>query len=289
MLKSEPFFILSNPRSGSSLLRVICDSHQEITVPPECGFIEWLYSKYHDWEDQDNFTSRLDHFCSELQSTRKFGTWHFDFPLFENFVKEHRPVSFADLAALVHITYGHQKTKKIKVWGDKNNYYIHKTKLIHRLYPKSKFLFIVRDGRDVATSYIALKNLETNSPFAPQLPSKIEDIAEEWNNNNLMVFSFLSNLREEDFYLLKYEDLITNFKETCEAICRFLKVNFDPTMLQYYKLELEPKETLDWKRKTLKSPDKLAIGKYKKELEKDQITRFNSVAEESLVRFGYEL
>ncbi len=86
MHKARPFFILSNPRSGSSLLRVLCDSHQKITVPPECGFTEWWYSKYLDWKVEDNFSYRFLDFCSDLKSSRKFETWGFDFELFENIV-----------------------------------------------------------------------------------------------------------------------------------------------------------------------------------------------------------
>jgi hypothetical protein len=41
MVDVQQFFILSNPRSGSSLLRIICDSHQQLSVPPESGFMEW--------------------------------------------------------------------------------------------------------------------------------------------------------------------------------------------------------------------------------------------------------
>ena len=43
------FFILGNPRSGTTLLRVILHSHENIIVPPECGFLTWLYKDYYDW------------------------------------------------------------------------------------------------------------------------------------------------------------------------------------------------------------------------------------------------
>lgn len=289
MLSTQPLFILSNPRSGSSLLRVICDSHKEISVPPECGFTEWWYIKYKDWNLADNFNYRFEIFCFDLISSRKFETWNFDFQLFKSLVNIFSPENYSDLAALVHITFGFQKNKKVKVWGDKNNYYIHKTNLIHKLYPKAKYLYIVRDGRDVATSYIELKKLKTGSPYAPNLPWKIEEIAREWNNNNSKIFSFLSYREKEQVFILKYEDLITNFEQSCLSICRFLNLTFDPNMLNYFNLRLEPKETLDWKKKIHKQPDNLAIGKFKKNLTKDEVSLFNSIAEENLNRFKYEL
>lgn len=285
----QPFFILSNPRSGSSLLRVICDSHPEITVPPECGFTEWWHEKYKDWKSIDNQTRRLNSFCGDLASSRKFETWNFDFSYFKNLVKAYKPENYADLVALVHVAFGLEKGKKIKAWGDKNNYFINKTDLLNQLFPEAKFIFIVRDGRDVATSYISLKNLKTESPYAPKLPSEINEIALEWNRNNSKVTSFLSGLKESNILILRYEDLVNRLEENCKMICKFLNVPFNPQMLEYYKIGLEPMQTLDWKKKTLRSPDKLAIGKYKKLLTSEEIDLFNSIAGKTLKEFGYEV
>ena len=283
------FFILSNPRSGSSLLRVICEAHPEITVPPECGFMEWWYGKYKDWKIEDNKTGRFNSFCFDLASSRKFETWEFDFSAFNKIVKEHQPKNYSDLAALVYITNGLQKNKSIKVWGDKNNYYIHHIDLLLNLYPKAKMIFIVRDGRDVATSYIALKNLKSNSPYAPNLPIKIADIAHEWNNNNIKVSNSLSSLENDRVLVCRYEDLILDFEYSCKSICLFLNVGFNSSMLKYFEQDLEPRATLDWKKKTLTKPDTSAIGKFKKVLSKEEIEIFNSIAKDSLKRFNYEL
>lgn len=285
----QPFFILSNPRSGSSLLRVICDSHPEITIPPECGFTEWWYEKYKDWKSEENKTKRLDIFCIDLASSRKFETWDFDFEYFKNLVKDYNPQNYADLVALVHISFGLMKKKDLKAWGDKNNYFINKTNLLNHLFPEAKFIYIVRDGRDVATSYISLKNLKTESPYAPKLPSEIDEIALEWNKNNIKVTSFLSGLKESNILIMRYEDLVNRLEENCKLICEFLNVPFNPQMLEYYKISLEPTQTLDWKMKTLKSPDKLAIGKYKKLLTSEEINLFNSIAGKTLKKFGYEV
>ncbi|WP_423818459.1 sulfotransferase [Salinimicrobium sp. TIG7-5_MAKvit] len=282
------FFIMSNPRSGSSLLRVICEAHSEVTVPPECGFIEWWYNKYKDWRIEDIKTTRFNEFCIDLASSRKFETWKFDFPAFVNLVNKCLPRDYSELSALVHITFGLQKNKNLKVWGDKNNYYIHHIGLLLKLYPNTKFIFIVRDGRDVAASYIALKKLNSKSPYVPNLPMGIADIAHQWNYNNIEIFKSLSILGKQRVLYLRYEDLILDLKNSCKSICLFLNVEFKPSMLEYFKQDLEPKETLDWKMKTLTKPDKLAIGKYKKELKREEIEVFNSIAKESLKRFKYE-
>jgi hypothetical protein len=49
MVNKKQVFIIGNPRSGTSLLRIMLNSHSSMVVPPECGFIQWWYQKYKDW------------------------------------------------------------------------------------------------------------------------------------------------------------------------------------------------------------------------------------------------
>lgn len=289
----QSFFILSNPRSGSSLLRVICDSHSQITVPPECGFTEWWYKKYGDWKISDNGSERFEEYCKDLASSRKIETWHLNFQFFKDLVSKFSPVNYSELSELVYLSFGLERKKEIKVWGDKNNYYLHKTGLLKKLYPNAKFVYLIRDGRDVATSYIALKSLKSNSPYVPVLPTKIEEIAREWESNNQKILSFIESLEEDQKLVIKYEDLIKNLEEQCKVICDFLNLEFEGNMLNYYKLNkkhaLEPEQTLAWKKKTLKSPDRLKIGKYKKLLSEEEISIFNSIAQKTLKQYRYEV
>ena len=44
--KSVPFFILGNPRSGTTLLRLMLNNHPSVAVPMECGFAVWLHDSY---------------------------------------------------------------------------------------------------------------------------------------------------------------------------------------------------------------------------------------------------
>ena len=63
-------------------------------------------------------------------------------------------------------------------------------------------------------------------------------------------------------------------------------------MLTYYQINksqrLEPKETIDWKRKTLEKPDVSAIGKYRDLLSDEEILLFNSLAAKHLKVYIYD-
>ncbi|MDC3391597.1 sulfotransferase [Candidatus Thioglobus sp.] len=45
---------MGNPRSGTTLLRLILTSNSKITIPPECSFIIWLFDKYSNWKPSDS-------------------------------------------------------------------------------------------------------------------------------------------------------------------------------------------------------------------------------------------
>lgn len=293
MHKNPPFFILANPRSGSSLLRIICDSHSHITVPPESGFMEWWHKVYGDWSAQDSKNpAKVNAFIKHLISSKKFETWHFDSAVLVAQIEQENPTSYSELCALVYRSYGKQKGKIPTLWGDKNNYYIEKTALLHALYPSAKYIHLVRDGRDVATSYVALKDLRTQSQYAPKLTANIVEIAQEWDHNNRKLDAFFDGVGRENVLLLRYEDLVSDLKKTCHTITTFLGVPMDKRMLTYDSINreesLEPEETLDWKKKTLEKPDTSNIGKYKKLLSEEEISTFNAIAAISLKKYQYE-
>lgn len=287
----SPFFILANPRSGSSLLRIICESHPMMTVPPECGLIEWWYQKYGDWKVSDNYSPRLEAFCNDLASSRKFETWNFDFTIFKELVNNKKPNDYSSLIIYVYVAYGLLRADNILTWGDKNNYYIHKTDVLNSLFPHSKFLHLIRDGRDVAASYLELQKLKSSSPYKPSLPNNVDEIAKVWDSNNRKILTFLNKIESERVFTLKYEDLILNLEDQCKSLCKFINVPFSEKMLEYYelneKLQLEPQKTLDWKIKTLEKPDPSCVGKYMNKLSSNNISSFNSIAGQTLKEFGY--
>lgn len=292
MIDTVPFFILANPRSGSSMLRIICESHSQLSVPPESGFMEWWYSKYGSWHlDDSKNNERVFDFVFDLMSSKKIETWQLDEEALIKLILSEKPKSYAALISLVYITFANMKGKRIAYWGDKNNYYIHKTQLLHNLYPNAKYIHLVRDGRDVATSYKALQDIEATSPYAPKLNTEIEEIAAEWDQNNKTLLVFFRQIDSEKVLRIRFEDVLENLEESCKTICSFLDVPFDNKMLQYYKwnkkLAIEPSETMAWKQKTLEKPDLGTIGKYKKLLNKKEIEIFNMIAKDTLKEFGY--
>jgi sulfotransferase family protein len=278
-----PFFIVGNPRSGTSLLRLMLNSHPLISVPPECGFAVWLYEKYKGkcFLDKKIAQSYID----DVVQSRKFETWGVGKDAIEGFIFSQQCEQYKEIASFVYFVYAQKNSKNPVLVGDKNNFYINHIAKIKEIFDEPKFVFIVRDGRDVACSYreLCLKNI--SSVYAPNLPNSIEEIANEWASNNKLI----TKESYERSLLVTYEDLVTHPRRTLKKICKFLGVDYDELMLEYYKNNDEPAEFLQWKSKTLEKPDGENIGKYKTVLSGDEIALFEFIAGETLDDFDYKI
>ncbi len=292
MQHRTPFFILANPRSGSSLLRIICECNAKLTVPPESGFLLWWEQRYGNVSSEDLADpTKLEDMVDDVLTSKKIETWQLDKKKLLSFIKQQQPKDYATFGSLVYYFYGSSQGKSPVYWGDKNNYYIHHLEAIIRLYPEARFLHLVRDGRDVACSYLNLKHIESSSAYFPNLPTTVEAIASEWDENNKRIAAFLETLPKQQSLLIPYEDVVLHLETTARKICEFLGVAFDPNMLTYHQWNrarsIEPQETLDWKKKTLEKPDSSRINQYRNQLSPSEIKQFETTAAHSLQHYGY--
>lgn len=279
-----PFFILGNPRSGTSLFRLMLNSNPSITVPPECGFLLWWHNKYQEWtreNSQDEILLR--ELVKDILSSKKIETWNLEHNNLFSVLFEKSPKTYAELCFWIYKCYSN---KKEEIVGDKNNYYIKHLEQIHKIYPSAKYIHLVRDGRDVACSYRKLKTLNSDSPYKPNLPYEITSIAMEWNDNVSNIDSFL---QKKISLTIKYEDLLSTTQNILEKTCSFLSVDYSEEMLNFHRTELhdEPSSTMPWKVKTLEKVDKSNVGKYKSELSNNELSKFKNIGGQSLKRFGY--
>lgn len=272
------FFILSNPRSGSSLLRLMLNSHPHICVPPECGFVQWLYAK--------NIKS-VDAFVAALSQCKKIETWNLDMEALTRHLRALQPGSYADMCESVYRFYA--ADKDLKIWGDKNNYYIHHIDILEAVFPSTKYVHLVRDGRDVACSYKNVMKMRVNSIYAPRLDTDLDKIAKEWTRNVLTVQSHLDRAADDRHITLRYEDLVRDPAGTLRSLCAFLRVDYRKEMLNYYSEDNhdEPAALMEWKLKTKQPVDESSSKRFVTELSAQEIQEFNRTAGDALCRFGY--
>ena len=279
------FFVIGNPRSGTTLLRLMLNNHPEVTVPPECGFAMWLHEIYVNTDFSD--MTSIDDFLEKLSTVKKIETWKINLAELKTFLIKNQPKNYQEIVPLIYRHYANSINNHPKWLGDKNNFYISYIETIKKLLPDSKQIYIVRDGRDVACSYKDLASKKYDSIYAPKLPSEIKEIATEWLNNNRLIKHEVDN----GALLIRYEDLLHSPEVELNKVCEVLGLTYSFQLLNYHInnriQEQEPKEFLQWKSKTLSPPDQGNIGKYRNILTKEEIQTFECIAGELLEEFGY--
>ena len=285
----QPFFIIGNPRSGTTLLRLILNAHQGLMVPPECGFAVWLFENYKYWS-YESLERKINEFVNDLVGTRKFETWNIPEKIIKSFIRRQKPCDYSKLINCIYQLYGICNDIEYSIWGDKNNFYLNHIMTIKLIFPKLKIIYIVRDGRDVACSYREINRLKLDNIYAPKLPYKIEKIAIEWVRNNMVILESLESLEEESNLCVRYEDLVEKTEDVLEIICTFLGVRYNDYMLDFYKNDKgnEPVDFLKWKNNITNPIAKYSVGRYKKELTNKEINIFNKTSKKILSEFGYE-
>lgn len=286
-----PLFIIGNPRSGTSLLRLVLTCHSQILIPPECGFIVWLKDKYAAWNCYNNNAEKLSFFLDDLLMCKKFETWGLDRGALEAAIMSRFPCSYAELCGAVHLAYGEHVGRSFSIWGDKNNFHVRHINDLHKIYKSARFLHIVRDGRDVASSYRAVMEIKTHSQYAPNLNTDISNIANEWNHNVMAVDIAMGVLPSAQALTIRYEDFANNPMETIKLVIDWLGFSYENDMLSFYihnrEKKLEPDLTFDWKKRTVEAISPDTVGRYRACLVSDEIRCFEEIAASALRRFEY--
>lgn len=250
--------------------------------------MQWWHEKYKDWQRNDaSYESRVDEYISDLNLSKKFETWEVDVNQLKMYIQDHRPSNYGDLSEMVYRCWAIGNKKAPQAIVDKNNYYIAHIPELFTVWPDASIIHLVRDGRDVACSYLAMRDLNSSSPYLPQLPTAIDEIAEDWLTNNVLIEKFHEGNAAVPYIRVRYEDLLTDTKDILKTICAFLELKYDSAMELYYQTNAEPSSTLDWKRKTLNRPDSSNIGKHKETLTNVEVSIFNEVAGNMLQHYRY--
>lgn len=280
-MKTVPFFIIGSPRSGTTLLRLMINANPEATVTPECGFALHL---------ADDFSHRLNYdgklykdFAKAVTHSRKFETWGLSERDILRPIEEREPKTYTDLCSCIYLAYAKKQNKTPLALGDKNNYYIEHLDRLTSIFPESKLVFIVRDGRDVACSYREAMRNKTTSKYKPNLPTQIMDIATSWSSacQSIMYHS------KKNTRIVRFEDLISLPLISINGIFDFLDISPTNNPLAYLNELDEPEEFMAWKNRVARAPDLSRIGRYTRELTSEEIAIFEQESRAELELFNY--
>jgi hypothetical protein len=210
---SAPFFIVGSARSGTTLVRMILNSHRAVAVPPESRFIVEL------WRGDPSVD--VGETLEGLAGHPRFQVWGLAIEAVRAELGPSDRASYADVMAAAYTAYAKSRDKT--QWGDKTPRYVQHMPLLAALFPDSRFVHIIRDGRNVALSY-------ADVPFGPKTVARAAALWADRVGTGVRDGRALGAGR---YLELRYEDLVSDIEGRVRSLCDFLGLSFDRQMLEY--------------------------------------------------------
>jgi len=258
-----PVFVVGHPRSGTTLVATLIGRHPNISMPPETQFFPEIYLENAAAGAElaqlalDNPRVRdleldVDRFRADFQAT---------------------DMTFKDLFELIINSYC-AKIGKYRP-GEKSPNHLLWAETLLDWFPAARIIGVVRDGRDVANSLMAVP----------------------WSHNNIIKHSFewaasqelaseLQRRAPENFRLIRYENLLANTEAELKEICVFLGESYHPAMLNSGSSDAIPGWEAGWKGKARREVDPSNIGKWKQRGYWDKMV-MNTLMRSQLEQNGY--
>lgn len=277
---NDPVFLLSSERSGSNLMRVIMDSHKEFSAPHSPHLIKTfvpMLPRYGDLRSIKNLKQLADDMRTVVKIQLR--DWPF-VPTTEQITRASTEPSFPGLIRSIYFLAAENEGKHRSFIKD--NGAIPLAPELVTLFPQAKFIYLVRDARDVALSW----------KKSPGHPGGVKEAAQMWRHEQSDSLYFLSLVYQtEKALVVRYENLVANPRQEIERICRHVETAFDENMLKFYEgkeAQTSADAAVGWKN--LVQPilsDNTA--KYKKELSRREQRQIESIAGVPLTQLGYAL
>lgn len=269
---SPPIFVIGSQRSGTTLLRLILNAHSKVAIPEEGTFWMPLLRKR-----RGNLGgNELENWLKYIKKNSQFQLWRMETKEAVERIRKKGNCSLAEVMSAFYEDYL-QMCKK-SIWGDKTPSFFRMVPVLASLFPDARFIYVVRDGRDVYLSWRKMNPSKNN----------ISIVAVEWIYKLQKAKKALEALDVTRSLEIRYEDLVCMPDETLKKICNFLALEYESTMLNYWKTS--DRFIGSHHSKLIFRPvSSKSVGKWKRELSQKEVCRFELIAGRALASHGYEL
>jgi hypothetical protein len=191
----KPIFIVGCPRSGTTLLRQMLDTHSRISCGPETQFLQDLARiEEQNWD-------RLHRFGISQEEWR---SW------------------VAAFFARLHLEYARQQGKAR--WADKSPNYALILDYVDTLFPTCQVIHVIRDGRDVVASYRS----RWGAKAARQAPRA-------WRRHIEAARASRLAESQDRYLEIRYEQLVSDPRSVMRGVLVFLGEPWEDQVLEFMR------------------------------------------------------
>lgn len=231
LAKSPPIFVVGPVRSGSTFLRLMLDSHPQISNPGECDFLF------------DRVSDR-----GEFPDVMAYASW----------LSANRIFRAKGVAVDTGLPYGELMQSFLNQLRSEGamlmmNVHRHFHRIPH-VFPDARYIRLLRDPRDVARSCIGMGWV-----------GHVYYGVDIWSDAEKSWQTLRKNIPADQYFDIRYEDLLNDVEGSLTAICRFLGLAYSDRMMDYTSNSTygAPNKHLgyQWKRNYTKRELQLVEGK----------------------------
>jgi len=212
-----PIFVGSG-RSGTTLLRTIFDGHPDLAVANEPQFMGTV-ARQRKRLESDGFDTES--FLDTINGNSNYRRLELDRSAVAAAIVDAEPSDVADAVRAVFEVFAAGEGKRL--YGDKTPGYVVQIPELSSMFPEARFVHLIRDGRNVALSYIE----------RPWGPSTVGEAALYWRSRVSRGRTAGAALGPDRYLEASYEHLVSDPEAEVRRICTFLGLGFAPAMLQY--------------------------------------------------------
>jgi sulfotransferase family protein len=255
---ADPIIVYGAPRSGTTYLQQILNSHPDVFISRETRVFAWLYHALELLpEDKRLVVTKRAEFVEHLRS---------------------------GLPQLIRDFY-RQLAPQARFWGDKNPHYADERgnegclRMISEVFPGSRFIQIIRDGRDVVSSMV-----QRPGEGKPLLP--FENAHTTWAKIVDHGSNVGRSLPSDRYFELRYEDLIMDDVAMADRIFRFLGLELHPAVVDFCRSQQTERTPFSCPTRNLK--EGVGSSDWSRIFSPDDQRRSLELIGPQLVRYGYE-
>ncbi len=217
-------FILSSPRSGSTLLRVMLAGHPDIVSPPELHLLPFSTMGERQQElDVSYLGEGLERALMDLKGITASQSQE----LVANLVKDNVPVT--------QVYEMLQQLSGDRLLIDKSPTYASNRETLEQaeaIFTNAKYIHLVRHPYAVIESFARMrmdKLIGSGNSNPYQLAESI------WSSSNQNILDFAAGIDRDKVLLVHYEELVSQPEKIMRQLCEFLAIPFDTAVLTPYQ------------------------------------------------------
>jgi hypothetical protein len=272
--------MIGTQRSGSNLLRVIMDQSPDIASPHPAhvlvNFIPLLHL-YGPLTSHENYAQLVSDIVDYVNANPV--PWEgvvFDK---QQIIDQSNTNSLFEINRLIYEQATMSKAATLWCCKSMNNVYFSNQLEEHGSI--KKYIYLYRDGRDVAASFKKAIVGEKHIYF----------LAKQWKQDQEECLKLKKKIPADRLFSLNYESLIADPERSIKQLCGFLNIEFTSNMLQYYTSDTSRITAASGEMwKNLEKPImNNNTGKFLRSFEEDDLEIFELVAGDVLTELGYPL